>query len=217
MDPNNRKIGFHLVPLSAQYSCIIAVSKQSAEIKLLLDSHYLLLPSRKMGLPVVSIHCPQWSANPLIVHGDSQVFSFHKGQAKAVRRSPADSCGHMDVMEPIRKYVLLGKHQTYMQNMKINPEKQHRGVSIFQTEGKRDTCYHEILTEDNMFKKDLLFHRNCWNFLSIFQQNSLPWPCLAQQGMQKQEWLDEALKSVPVRSGCSPAIVQSSGWLYVGL
>lgn len=124
-------------------------------------------------------------------------------------------------MEPTGKCVLLGKHQTCTQNMESSPEKQHRGVNIFQTEGKRDTCYHEILTEDNMFKKDLLFHRNWWNFLSIFQQNSLPWQCLAQRGVQKQEWLDEALKSVPlhlpVGSGHSPDPVQSSGWLYVGL
>lgn len=106
-------------------------------------------------------------------------------------------------------------------NMKISPEKQHRDVNIFQTEEKWSTCFHEMLTADNKFKKDLLFHRNFQNFLGIFQQDSLPWPYYAQQGTQKQEWLDEALKSVslhlPVRSGRSPDFVQSSGWSDVGL
>lgn len=47
-----------------------------------------------------------------------------------------------------------------MQDMKISPEKQQQGVNIFQAEGKMDTWYHEILTEGNVFKKDLLSYRN---------------------------------------------------------
>lgn len=75
----------------------------------------------------------------------------------------------------------------------------------------------KILTDKNVFRKDLLFNITCWDFLSIFQQNSLSQPCLAYQAMQKQEWLNEAVKSVPphwaMKLGFGPDIVQPSVWL----
>lgn len=49
------------MPLSARYSHIIAISKQSDTIKLFVDLHYLLLSSWTTGLLVK--HCLQWSAN----------------------------------------------------------------------------------------------------------------------------------------------------------
>lgn len=90
----------------------------------------------------------------------------------------------------MERYVLFVKHQTCTQNLKISPEKQQGDVNNFQREGKSDTCYHEILTEVNVFKKGLLFHIASWNFLSIFQQKlpAMAMPCSSSHAEVGMAW-----------------------------
>lgn len=64
------------------------------------------------------------------------------------------------------------KHQTCTQNLKICLGSSKEVLISFRDKEKEIHVIMKILTDKNIFRKDLLFHITCLDFLSIFQQNS---------------------------------------------